>query len=733
MAMKRFKVLYFILSIFIVTSVIFSGCQTSSPTNVPSATTSNQGKSTLSPGTITEPVKATSDKQPVTLADSQNTISVKVPGSAFDKATQLILSNPGNTPSINSGEFTALGATVDISAGDATRLNQAATITFRVDKDKYAGDLKAGRIWIAYYNGKAWEYFPPASTDTATGTITFNTYHFSNFVDGKIEVEQQIKKFTHSQTVAKFAQKNVDKIVDKIMEQTVEHILKDQMGLDDEAAENSTKFKILSSLANDDEYRDLVNNFREDKAEEFYKTFTVFAGKKIAENVDKSTLQKSLKWLSNKGAGWLEAGSQAAGYITEGQYKEAGKVIAQKLADESMIAKFFKSGAEIIQYNIKTWEDNEIEAAYKAYRDGADKKFFGYNVDPRDFNALWNQMRGLATRLQSEALERETKRRQEMGLPPLTAAEMDKVRAQASNALKDQFDKRIPQEAAMQKEEDRLKALIAVFKTSGLLEEGMFGYDAANFNTESRLEQLMHLVDKIVRDTGRKGWNTTVFTNDVEISANDMMALIKAWYSKNGQEEYAKLLKDKFKMPGATASVSPSVTSGSAAATQKPTASASPSQGTGWYLDGSPVISKNPLPTESCSYFGFSFALSSGSATGVQSWKDCSGASKCGGTVTGTVTWTPPPAYLKPGDKISFTMSEKTTQANTCGTIGLGSWGSLKIDGAMILEAVDYIKKPTATTDYTVKTGSPGSKMVIFVVAQAANLVGNVTYNYIYK
>jgi hypothetical protein len=555
--MKARKVLFPAIVIFL--AVLMSACGGSQP-----AQQTSTGK--LVPWeyqpAISTPIKAVSDKQAITLQDSNNVISVKVPGGSFDTATSLSLGHPQNVPQVMSSEFTPIGAPIEISGAD-TRLNQPATVTFRVDKDRYASELKDGSLCIAYYDGRQWEYFEPTQIEPSSGMLSFTTYHFSLFGYGKISVEQQIKQYSHSKVVAKTVQKNVDKVVDKIVEQTVEHILKDKLGMN----EDSTKFKIMSSLANDDEYRDLVDQFREGNAEEFNKTMMVFAGKKIAENVGKSALQSSLKYLSGKGVGMLEAGSQAAGFVAEGQYAEAGKIIGEKIADGFLVTKFVKAGAEIVQYNINTWKDAEIEAAYKAYQNGSNNKFFGYNVDLGDFDAVWNQMRGIGTRLESEAVNREIKRRENLGLRPPTDAELDAVRAQVKTDLKDQFEKRKSQEAEMEKETARTETLIGKLKDNGLLEEGMYGYDEANFNTETRLDQLLYLSEKILRDTGRKDWNTTLFSNDKEICANDMIALMKAWYSKNGPAEYAKLLYDKFKIGGPPSVASSSTTT---AATAQP-------------------------------------------------------------------------------------------------------------------------------------------------------------------
>ena len=565
--MKTYRFLYLAIVVVALAAVLLTGCKSGNKTAPqPDKQLSSQSDTQTQPakpqstqsGQASGPAKAvswkyepsikealvvTSDKQATTIGSlSANQVQLVVPANSFDAGTRLTVQNPKEVPQVMSNQFAPIGAPIDITAGASVRLNQAATLIFRVDKDKYAGDLKSGSIWIAYYNGKSWDYFPPNKVDVSAGMVSFNTYHFSLFGVGKVDVEERIKRYSHSKTLAKNVQENVDEIVNKIVEQTVEHIMKEKLGMD----ENSTKFKIMASLANDDEYREVVEKFIAGDAEGFNRTVMVFAGKKIAENVEKATFQSSLKYLSGKGAGTLEAASQAAGYLAEGQYKEAGRIMGEKIADGFLVTKFFKAGAEIVQYKIDTWKDAEIEGAYKAFKDGSDNKFFGYNVDAGDFGALWNQMKGIATRLQSEAVAREIKRREDLSIRPPSDGDLDKIRAQVRNDLEKQFRQRLSHEAEMEKEAARLETLIAKFKGSNLLDVGMYGYDDANYSLETRLDQLMHLTSKILRDTGRRDWNTTAFSNDREISAGDMVSLMKAWYSTDGPSEYAKLLKDKF-------------------------------------------------------------------------------------------------------------------------------------------------------------------------------------------
>jgi hypothetical protein len=155
--------------------------------------------------------------------------------------------------------------------------------------------------------------------------------------------------------------------------------------------------------------------------------------------------------------------------------------------------------------------------------------------------------------------------------------------------------------------------------------------------------------------------------------------------------------------------------------------------GDGWYLDGPATVTKSPPNADDCSYFGKMLTVVPGEAIGVQSWKDCSGQSKCSGSYSGYVTWTTPPPYMQPGSLVNLTMSEKTTAQNTCGYRNLGSSGAMKIDGALVIEVLEYIHTPTKTYTWTVKKGSPGDKLVILVNVTAASLYGSITYNYTYK
>lgn len=146
-----------------------------------------------------------------------------------------------------------------------------------------------------------------------------------------------------------------------------------------------------------------------------------------------------------------------------------------------------------------------------------------------------------------------------------------------------------------------------------------------------------------------------------------------------------------------------------------------------WYLDGQPVI-EGIADKDREGYFGHKLTITNGSASGTESWSD----GKCGGTYTGSMTWTPPPAFMQPGSTINFSMTAKTTVQNTCGSRSIGSGGWLKAEGTTIVKAIDE-SSPSASGTYTVPKGSPGSKLQMWVTVGVANQHGIVYYNYVYK
>lgn len=767
---------------------------------------------------ITNPIKATSNTKTVSLGDIQSQqVKVIVFGTSFDTETQLTAVTPQNVPEINSNEFLPIGVPVDISSGSSQRLNLPATIFMKIDTDKQADDLKKGNIWIAYYNGTEWDYFKPDNIDFDKGEIYFSTYHFCIFGWGKIDAEEQIEQYIHSKVVASTLQSDViDEMVNTGVKNLVEDILRDKLGIDDE----SQVGKVMASLANDDEYRELLEKVNANDVEGFYQDFSIFVGKKIAENVDESVFSSALENLTD--AELLTAASQAAGHLAEGQYLEAGKILGGQIADQFMVTKVAKGAIEVTQYNIDKWKDAEVEAAYQAFKNGASSKFWGYNVDAGKFDDLWNQMRGLAIKLQSDAVQNEIKRRGALSMREATDTELDALRSKVAKDLKTQFEKRVKEEAKIEQEEARLAKLVKAYQDNHLMTNLEFGYEDI-MSVEHRLDSLLKIRDRILRDTGRKGWNFSSVSNNIEVGIGDLLSLTKAWFSDTTGEKYAKELKSIFGIDlnkkkssasqkgamgscdltiepeslegevgiqyafqaitglkknvsfdwyidgkkvksGNVTSISPTfkvdktftisvtmfenkkeVCTAKSTAVIKKKAEQQPAvkpvqpetpKGGGWYQDGAPVITKKDCGKPSDFYPSCGITVSSGSSTGFQTWYDFNSPGKCGGTYTGTITWTPPPAYLKPGDKYLPNLAAQITEQNSCGSLSMGAWVSIQTSIGGLNYDCNSSSKPCSSfkdKSFTVPEGTAGQKLAIDVSCHPVNLGGYCTYNYVYK
>ncbi len=509
---------------------------------------------------IKEPLKAANGNQGVTLGDI-NTQHVKViiPPASFASGTTPVVtvSNPAQAPLMDGSRGIPVGSPVSISVGDQpVRLNNLMQITIRFDKSKLPPGTQADNIWATFWDGKQWEYFRPDKVDLQAGTLTFSTGHMTLFGAAKITVDEQIEKFIHSKTVAEVAQKDVvDEVVNKLSEHAIDSLLKDRLGL----KEDAWKYKVSSSLLKDDEWADIakqakaiysngINQRQEEEVAQLVQTINGFVAKKMVENIDEGVLSGALKKIPGsgdeaskgleKGVEYFTAGTEAAAYLAEKNYRAAAQIIGGKLADEFKITKVIKASAEIIQYRINVWKDSEIEAAYKAYRDGAStRSAYGYEVEKRNFGDVWEQMRAIDLRLQHDAVEAEIKARIDGGQSPPTPREEELIRAKVRANLEAEFKERAAKDDQVATEEAELKKLMAVFKARGLLDDAS-GYRYGNDNLEFRMGAVLRMRDRILRDTAGK----KVTNEDIA----DLTASYLSGTRVQGEAAYIALMMKKF-------------------------------------------------------------------------------------------------------------------------------------------------------------------------------------------
>jgi hypothetical protein len=160
--------------------------------------------------------------------------------------------------------------------------------------------------------------------------------------------------------------------------------------------------------------------------------------------------------------------------------------------------------------------------------------------------------------------------------------------------------------------------------------------------------------------------------------------------------------------------------------------------GSGWYMDGAPVITKGDLPADSKYYFGNKCDISNGACKGAWTWISDEG---CHGTVNTAMTWSPPPASLKPGAKFDFKAAATSTAQQDCTAARYGGCSMhVEVNDNRILglDANGYTttfpKSDSKTVSADVPEGAAGDKMSISVTCYPLNGMGAyAVYNYVYK
>lgn len=499
--------------------------------------------------TIKNPIKAVSSAQDITIGNlEQDQVVLTLPGNTFTTDTEVVLSTPDKVPNYYKGEMIPLGSPFDIAAGSKEmRLNQPVTVTVKLNPAELDAETEKGSLYVAYFNGKQWQYIKPV-VDMEKQTMTFTTSHFCLFGTTKLTVEERIKKYTANEALASWAQEQSNQLTNKAAEQVIDHILKEKLKIADE----SVKAQVLGSLLKDDEWGDMVKGLAGGDVAGFNKGLQVLAGKKIAENVPSSTLSKALGGLtSDFGVATVEKASQAAGFLAEGRNTDAARIIGEHIADQFIFTTAAKVAIAGIEHQISSWKNEEVEAAYQVFKNGASSKvpWWGYQVEKGNFDDVWTQMGGAARQLEIEAIRKQEKIRKEAGMPELNEAEKDKIRAAVAANLKQQFEQRVKTDAEIAAKAEQLKKIIDMYQSAGLLEKGRFGWEKG-YEVEQRLDVLKHFAEKVLKDTGRTEFKDGTGHNEKAISVDELKTLSMTWFGTSDPAErwakYAQLMKDYY-------------------------------------------------------------------------------------------------------------------------------------------------------------------------------------------
>ncbi|MDF1497667.1 MAG: hypothetical protein P1P90_06495 [Patescibacteria group bacterium] len=499
--------------------------------------------------TIAEPITATSGDEDVLLGDLDSAkVTIEIPAGAFDSTTEIELVTPDEAPDYSSLEATPIGSPVEIKSEGDVRLNEKMTVTFAFNPEELPADTYADQLQASYYNGERWDYLVPTNVDMEKGLMTVEIYHFSLLGKNKVDDDAVLtKQWIHSQALDDTMRDNINDVSDEIANKMVEMTLA-KMGINDK----SISGEVLNDILTDDTYKEMYDDYQNGDVSGFNQKLAILMGQKIATRVPESAFKSALSELAGDAAEDVEAVAKAAGYAAEGQYREAAKIIGEQIADKFLITTAGKIAVEVIDYQIQSWKSDEVEAAYQAYKKGSDNYFYGYNNDKGDFDAVWNQMRGVRRQLMIEAIAKQNDARRTAGMPELDEREMDMVRDGVRRSFERQFKSRLEKDEIVEQKEKDLQMLMNKFKEANFLErsfgpKGLQKHD----DLKVRMDVLYHFTQRMMKDTKRFKLNDKQgFLVEGAISVHDIAQGVRIFFGEEGgEEEYRKFLNERFGVP----------------------------------------------------------------------------------------------------------------------------------------------------------------------------------------
>ncbi len=543
-----------------VSAVIVAGCslglQTSPGTStgapdtasVPAASAPMDTEWSYQPR-LASPLTATAGGTEVTLGDLSTTgIEVTIPAGTFAEPTEVTLADPTETVTYVAGEMDGIGTPFELSVGDGSpvRLQQPITVRMGFDPAALGDDFEYASLRFGYLNGDAWAYITP-EVDTERNIMSFTTSHLSLFGQVKATTDEQVKQYVTNTAVAAYAGKKAGELTDKAVEKLIDATLA-KLKITDE----TTRGKVINSILKDDEYGDMLKGIAQGDPSTFNQGFNVLIGKKIAESVPASRLSAALKGVtSDFGIETVQKASEAAGYLAEGQVAAAAKILGEHLADQFLLTHVAKAAVATVEGQISSWKNAEIEAAYQAFKNGASSTvpWWGYQVEKGNFDDVWSQMGGAARQLEIEAVRAQEKVRKDAGMPPLTDAEKEKLRTAVQTDLRKQFEDRTVADEEIAKNAAELALIMKMYKDSGFLEKGNWGYDKG-LELPQRLDVLAHFKDKLLADTGRKAIFDGTGHSEDGISIQELKTMAMAWFSAanptEAKQRYADFLQQTY-------------------------------------------------------------------------------------------------------------------------------------------------------------------------------------------
>lgn len=478
-------------------------------------------------------------------------IEVVVPKGALADGVVLKISKSANSQKVSDSVMTLSTIPFDISiSGDQRRSDEPILIKMAVDKAIFE-DLKEyeGIKAVHYSEATGWTYTTPYEVDPVASTVTFQIYNNPLWGTAELTEAERKEQFIKGKALQVWGESQLEGDIQSLTRDTIESILVNQFNATNKSEIEAIAKAVMKEMKYGNlEYGKLATDLMNKDFKSYTANVATMIGKTFAEAYEADSLSELF--------GQTGTAAEAAGYLWEGDYSGAGMKLAEAISELSPVYKVGKVAVEVIDIKINNWKNNGIEEAFKAYKEGSnDYILFGYDNDPGDFEAVYDQMRGLARQIEMDAVKRYANA---IGEEVSNLSEDQKALAikRAKDTLKVQFEKRIVQEADIAKQEENQREVLDQLSKWGLLDKGKSWYPEDS-SIEQILERMYNQIKRIQQETGRfdlvykdgdlhdqtRGLDYIGILKEGEMKVSDLAQLISTRYVF-GEEEYQKKLKE---------------------------------------------------------------------------------------------------------------------------------------------------------------------------------------------
>lgn len=455
-----------------------------------------------------------------------------------------------------------VGGALAVETGGPVRLQETATLIYAYDPAVTPDPLM---LCLGYFDGEEWSYIPAVSVDTQAHTLTFPIHHFSDYYPAQFGSELDAAKHYAPLFAARkvMGENGGDP---KLASQAVADYVASKLGL----GEDQFSRLLLANIAADEDIIQMMDQLQtQGKSDRAYE----YVVGSICEEFADRLIEKRTGITFDEGAPvtateenfkntWTlirlaSGGSEMLGTLWEGDAKGAGKQFLTLVADNTgLLGDMAEYVVQGIADKQEVWENEEVENAYRVFKNGSTGTLFGYGaVDAGNFDEVWDNMGSASRELCAERIAQENDARRLLGMPYLTPKEEDFFREKTRKELKSEFERRQSREADIERETENLELIFEELDAYHLLDRTSLhrGFGGDGETLKGRMGKLQDLVQRIYKDLDVKkvyAGSQLTYETGGGISAMEMASMIFDYFSSSSPKEAQARLREHYEKFG---------------------------------------------------------------------------------------------------------------------------------------------------------------------------------------